>query len=100
VGGFALAAPLLGIINEDIGPDPNYVWVALVYTLTLAVGQVLGKETLCYVYMQHEQSSAITRESFNLVFLLKFLKRKQNTNSPNVKSVACLTSLDADGSSS
>jgi MFS family permease len=34
-------APLLGIINEDIGPDPNYVWIALCYILTLAIGQVL-----------------------------------------------------------
>jgi MFS family permease len=34
-------APLLGIINNDIGPDPNYVWIALVYILTLAIGQVL-----------------------------------------------------------
>jgi MFS family permease len=41
VGGFALAAPLLGVINDDIGPDPNYVWIALVYTLTLAIGLVL-----------------------------------------------------------
>jgi MFS family permease len=41
VGGFALAAPLLGVINDDIGPDPNYLWIALVYTLTLAIGQVL-----------------------------------------------------------
>lgn len=41
MGGFALAAPLLTVINADIGPDPNYVWVALVYTLTLAIGQVL-----------------------------------------------------------
>jgi MFS family permease len=36
-------APLLGIINEDIGPDPNYVWIALCYILTLAIGQVLGR---------------------------------------------------------
>jgi MFS family permease len=41
VGGFALAAPLLASINADIGPDPNYVWIGLVYTLTLAIGQVL-----------------------------------------------------------
>jgi MFS family permease len=40
-GTFALVAPLLGIINDDIGPDPNYLWIGLVYTLTLAVGQVL-----------------------------------------------------------
>lgn len=36
-----MAAPLLGIINADIGPDPNYVWVGLVYILTLAIGQAL-----------------------------------------------------------
>lgn len=41
VGGFALAAPLLGIINSDIGPDPSYIWISLVYTLTLAIGQTL-----------------------------------------------------------
>ncbi|OCK77436.1 MFS general substrate transporter [Lepidopterella palustris CBS 459.81] len=37
VGGFALAAPILSAINEDIGPDPNIVWVALSFTLTSAV---------------------------------------------------------------
>ncbi|ROT39633.1 MFS general substrate transporter [Sodiomyces alkalinus F11] len=37
VAGFGFAAPILGIINADIGPDPNIVWVALVYTLTSAV---------------------------------------------------------------
>ncbi|KAI9809979.1 MAG: hypothetical protein M1827_006746 [Pycnora praestabilis] len=41
VGGFALAAPILTFINEDIGPDPSYVWVSLVYTLTLAIGLTL-----------------------------------------------------------
>lgn len=41
VGGFALAAPNLGIINADIGPDPSYVWISLVYTLTLAIGLLL-----------------------------------------------------------
>jgi len=41
VGTFALIAPLLNIVNEDIGPDPNYVWIALVYILTLAIGQAL-----------------------------------------------------------
>lgn len=41
VGGFALAAPLLGVINADIGPSANITWVALVYTLTLAVGLLL-----------------------------------------------------------
>jgi hypothetical protein len=41
VGGFALAAPNLALINEDIGPDPNYVWIGLVYSLTLAIGLLL-----------------------------------------------------------
>lgn len=41
VAGFNLAAPVLGIINADIGPDPNLIWVALVYTLTLSVGLTL-----------------------------------------------------------
>jgi MFS family permease len=40
-GTFSLIAPLLGVINDDIGPDPNYLWIALVYTLTLSIGQVL-----------------------------------------------------------
>ncbi|KIW03066.1 uncharacterized protein PV09_05715 [Verruconis gallopava] len=37
VSGFAYAAPILTLINNDIGPDPNIAWVALVYTLTSAV---------------------------------------------------------------
>ena len=41
VGGFALAAPELAVINADIGPDANINWVSLVYTLTLAVGLLL-----------------------------------------------------------
>jgi hypothetical protein len=41
VGGFALAAPNLALINADIGPDPNYVWISLVYTLTLAIGLLM-----------------------------------------------------------
>jgi hypothetical protein len=41
VGGFGLAAPNLLLINADIGPDANIVWVSLVYTLTLAVGLIL-----------------------------------------------------------
>jgi hypothetical protein len=41
VGGFGLAAPALTIINNEIGPDPNIIWVSLVYTLTLAVGLIL-----------------------------------------------------------
>ncbi|KAF9872529.1 fungal trichothecene efflux pump [Colletotrichum karsti] len=44
--GFAFAAPILTLINADIGPDPNIVWVALVYTLTSAVCiTVIGRVT-------------------------------------------------------
>jgi hypothetical protein len=41
VGGYALAAPELSVINADIGPNANVTWVSLVYTLTLAVGLLL-----------------------------------------------------------
>jgi hypothetical protein len=40
-GGFSLIAPVLGLINEDIGPDGNVIWVALVYLLTTSIGLVL-----------------------------------------------------------
>ena len=38
--GFAYAAPILGTINADIGPDPNIQWVALVHPVGLSVGMV------------------------------------------------------------
>ncbi|KAF2502483.1 MFS general substrate transporter [Lophium mytilinum] len=41
VGGFALAAPILGFIDADIGPDPNLTWVAISYLLTNSVGLTL-----------------------------------------------------------
>ncbi|KAE9382147.1 MFS general substrate transporter [Stipitochalara longipes BDJ] len=41
VGIFGLIAPLLTIINNDLGPSPNYTWIALVYILTLGLGQLL-----------------------------------------------------------
>jgi MFS family permease len=28
---------VLGIINADIGPDPRYVWISLVYNVVLGV---------------------------------------------------------------
>lgn len=40
-GAFSLAAPILNVINEDIGPNPNYVWIGLVNTLMLAVGYTI-----------------------------------------------------------
>ena len=36
-GGFALVAPLLTVINDDLGPSDNITWVALVYLLCQAV---------------------------------------------------------------
>ncbi|RFU33262.1 hypothetical protein B7463_g3049, partial [Scytalidium lignicola] len=41
VGGFALAAPLLTVINADIGPNLNITWVPLVFPLCLSVGLAL-----------------------------------------------------------
>jgi hypothetical protein len=32
VAGFSFIAPLLGFVNEDIGPSPYLTWVALTYT--------------------------------------------------------------------
>ncbi|KAI4925338.1 hypothetical protein J4E85_007217 [Alternaria conjuncta] len=39
--GFAYAAPILGTINADIGPDPNIQWVALVHPVGLSVGMTI-----------------------------------------------------------
>lgn len=41
VGGFALIAPILTLVNSDIGPDPNINWVAPVYVICLTVGLTL-----------------------------------------------------------
>jgi MFS family permease len=41
VAGFGYAAPILGVINADIGPSPYLSWVAIVYTLCVAVGLTL-----------------------------------------------------------
>jgi len=41
VAGFAYAAPILGVIDADIGPSPYLTWVAIVYTLCVAVGLTL-----------------------------------------------------------
>lgn len=40
-GGFALVAPVLGQINVALGPSASISWLALVYTLCLAVGLLL-----------------------------------------------------------
>lgn len=36
-GAFGFAAPILTVINADIGPDDRYVWISLVYNAVLAV---------------------------------------------------------------
>lgn len=41
VGGYALAAPILGTINADIGPDKNIAWVPLMFPVGLSIGQTL-----------------------------------------------------------
>ncbi|KAJ1327022.1 Fungal trichothecene efflux pump (TRI12) [Microdochium nivale] len=44
VAGFGYAAPILPLINADIGPSPNIVWVPLSYTLTSAVAlTIIGR---------------------------------------------------------
>ncbi|KAK3065123.1 hypothetical protein LTS18_009707 [Coniosporium uncinatum] len=44
VAGFGYAASILSLINADIGPDPNVLWVALSYTLTVAVSlTIIGR---------------------------------------------------------
>ncbi|CAK7238471.1 hypothetical protein SEUCBS140593_010722 [Sporothrix eucalyptigena] len=37
VGAFGLAAPILSEINDELGPDPRYAWISLVYNVSLAV---------------------------------------------------------------
>ncbi|ORY07019.1 fungal trichothecene efflux pump [Clohesyomyces aquaticus] len=39
--GFKFSATVLATINAELGPDPNYVWIALVYTLTSAVALLI-----------------------------------------------------------
>ena len=39
--GFALIAPVLLQIDVSVGPSPNIIWMALVYTLGLAIGLTL-----------------------------------------------------------
>ncbi|CAK7242789.1 MAG: hypothetical protein STHCBS139747_004291 [Sporothrix thermara] len=41
VSSFGYAAPILTQINDDLGPDPRYIWVSLVYNAVLAVGLAL-----------------------------------------------------------
>ncbi|KJR86888.1 siderophore iron transporter [Sporothrix schenckii 1099-18] len=38
---FGYAAPILAQINDDLGPDPRYIWISLVYNAVLAVGLAL-----------------------------------------------------------
>jgi MFS family permease len=41
VGAFGLAAPLLSTINAELGPNKNFIWVSLIYNVTLSVCLVL-----------------------------------------------------------
>ncbi|CAK7200126.1 hypothetical protein SEUCBS139899_002816 [Sporothrix eucalyptigena] len=38
---FGFAAPILAQINDDLGPDPRYIWISLVYNAVLAPSLVL-----------------------------------------------------------
>ncbi|CAK7210672.1 hypothetical protein SEUCBS140593_000909 [Sporothrix eucalyptigena] len=37
VGAFGLAASIISEINEELGPDPRYTWISLIYNVSLAV---------------------------------------------------------------
>ncbi|KIW36022.1 uncharacterized protein PV06_11677 [Exophiala oligosperma] len=39
--GYVMTFNLLSIINQDLGPDPNYVWIATGYTLAGTTGAML-----------------------------------------------------------
>ncbi|KAK7897204.1 hypothetical protein LTR67_005093 [Exophiala xenobiotica] len=39
--GYIMTFNLLSIINQDLGPDPNYVWIATGYTLSGTTGAML-----------------------------------------------------------
>lgn len=39
--GYVMTFNLLGIINEDLGPDASYVWIATGYTLAASVGALI-----------------------------------------------------------
>ena len=46
IGGFALAAAILTVINADIGPSASLNWVSIVYLITQTIGQlILGRLT-------------------------------------------------------
>ncbi|CAK7242006.1 MAG: hypothetical protein STHCBS139747_003480 [Sporothrix thermara] len=46
VGGFSLIAPVLAIVNADIGPSANLAWVSMSYLLTSSIGLiVVGRVT-------------------------------------------------------
>lgn len=40
-GVFAMTAPVLGVINAEIGPSANITWVAIVYILMLGIGSLM-----------------------------------------------------------
>jgi MFS family permease len=39
--GYVMTFNLLGIINQDLGPDPNYVWIATGYVLAATTGALV-----------------------------------------------------------
>ena len=46
IGGFALPAAVLTVINADIGPSASLNWVSIVYLITQTIGQlILGRLT-------------------------------------------------------
>ncbi|OAL38191.1 hypothetical protein AYO20_02643 [Fonsecaea nubica] len=38
MGSYAIIAPFLTYVNNDLGPDPNYFWITICFTVIQAVG--------------------------------------------------------------
>lgn len=57
VSGFGYAAPVLSIINADIGPDPNIQWVALIHPVALSVGMVCHLSSLTLIALTADDTA-------------------------------------------
>lgn len=42
LGGFVCIAPVLSYINADIGPSPDYTWLASSWTITSGIGLIVA----------------------------------------------------------
>ncbi|GLA90389.1 hypothetical protein AtubIFM56815_005954 [Aspergillus tubingensis] len=69
IAGFAFPAPLLAIINPEIGPSADISWVSLTYTLTIAVGLTLiGRTTDIFLGDDTFLSAAVSSEPLGVSY--------------------------------